>query len=194
MTSHYFSCAETAKLVRNELKSRFPGVKFSVRSNTYAGGASINVSWVDGPAAKMVDAVAKQFAGGRFDASIDMAYSVSHWMTQDGRIVIASNPGTGDQKGSHSAERNWMPEPDAKLVRFGADFIFTKRAISPNLARRALDRLAAKGYPVECVKIDVSEYDGAANVRQTTQDYAITRGFDMELLVNQAIERTHCAA
>ncbi|OZB38145.1 MAG: hypothetical protein B7X48_14310 [Acidiphilium sp. 34-60-192] len=194
MTSHYFSCAETAKLVRNELKSRFPGVKFSVRSNTYAGGASIDVSWVDGPAAKIVDAVVGQFAGGRFDSSIDMAYNVSHWMTQDGRIVIASNPGTGDQKGSHSAERNWMPEPDAKLVHFGADFIFTKRAISPNLARRALDRLAAKGYPVECVEIRVSDYNGEAYIHQTTRDETLTRGFDMEREANEAIQRTHCAA
>ena len=40
----YFTCAETAKLIRQSLKEAFPGVKFSVRSSTYSGGASIDVS------------------------------------------------------------------------------------------------------------------------------------------------------
>jgi hypothetical protein len=31
------SVAETAKLVRAELKTTFPGVKFSVRSSSYSG-------------------------------------------------------------------------------------------------------------------------------------------------------------
>ena len=39
----YLTCAETAKLARAALKQAFPGVRFSVRSDTYAGGASIHV-------------------------------------------------------------------------------------------------------------------------------------------------------
>ena len=38
----YLTCAETAKLVRSALKAAFPGVKFSVCSSTYSGGASID--------------------------------------------------------------------------------------------------------------------------------------------------------
>ena len=52
------SCAETAKFVRTESKKNFPGVKFSVRSSVYSGGASIGVSRVLGPTTKEVDAIA----------------------------------------------------------------------------------------------------------------------------------------
>lgn len=67
----YISCADTAKLVRQALKESFPGIKFSVRSNTYSGGASIRVGWTDGPNADQVEAVAGVFSGAYFDGSID---------------------------------------------------------------------------------------------------------------------------
>lgn len=69
--SKYLSCAETAKLLRQALKESFPGVKFSVRSSTYAGGASIRVGWTDGPTAKMVETVSGKFSGAYFDGMID---------------------------------------------------------------------------------------------------------------------------
>ena len=46
MTSpRYLSAVETARLVRKALKARFPDVRFSVRSDSYAGGASVRVGW-----------------------------------------------------------------------------------------------------------------------------------------------------
>ncbi|HEY6731870.1 MAG TPA: LPD29 domain-containing protein [Solirubrobacterales bacterium] len=66
------TCAETAKLVRAALKESFPGQKFSVRSSTYAGGASIDVTWIDGPTQPAVNEVVKQFEGATFDAMIDL--------------------------------------------------------------------------------------------------------------------------
>jgi hypothetical protein len=47
--TQYLSCAETAKLVRAALKESFPGVKFSVKSSTYAGGASIMLPTLTAP-------------------------------------------------------------------------------------------------------------------------------------------------
>jgi hypothetical protein len=67
----YLSCAETAKLIRKALKEAFPEVKFSVRSSVYAGGASINVDWTEGPTTKQVERVAKTFAGAYFDGMTD---------------------------------------------------------------------------------------------------------------------------
>jgi hypothetical protein len=69
--SKYLSCAETAGLVRKALKEAFPDIKFSVRSSTYSGGASIRVRWVDGPNVAQVEAVTKVFEGSYFDGSID---------------------------------------------------------------------------------------------------------------------------
>lgn len=83
----YFSCAETAKLVRRELKSNFPGVKFSVRSSVYAGGASIDVEWLDGPSRTSVEKVVKQFQGAIFDGMTDSTtYVKSEWEGEEVRF------------------------------------------------------------------------------------------------------------
>lgn len=81
----YLSCAETAKLVRQALKESFPGVKFSVRSDVYSGGASIRVRYLDGPALGMVESVAKFFEGAYFDGMIDYKGSRTHKL--DGELV-----------------------------------------------------------------------------------------------------------
>lgn len=100
----YLSCAETAKLVRKALKADFPGVKFSVRSSTYAGGASIHVGWTDGPSEREVDATLGLYQGSTFDGMTDMkSYHDSFLMGEDG-----------------------LPE----LVHFGADFVTPSRSIS----------------------------------------------------------------
>jgi len=92
METKYLSCAETAKLVRTALKKNFPGVKFSVRSSVYSGGASIDVSWVLGPTTKEVDAVAGQYASADFDGSIDMETRYDHWLLPDGSAIIKHGP------------------------------------------------------------------------------------------------------
>jgi hypothetical protein len=81
----YLSCAETAKLVRAALKEAFPGVKFSVKSSTYAGGASINVAYTDGPSASQVEGIAKAFQGSYFDGMTD--YKGSNYNSLDGQQV-----------------------------------------------------------------------------------------------------------
>jgi hypothetical protein len=69
----YYSCAETAKLIRQQLKEKFAGVKFSVRSDVYSGGASIRVKYDDENVAERdVKAVAKFFEGASFDGMIDL--------------------------------------------------------------------------------------------------------------------------
>jgi hypothetical protein len=70
--TRYIPVAETAKMVRAALKEAFPGRRFSVRSSSYSGGASIRVTWVDGPSQKAVEAVAKRFEGSTFDPMIDL--------------------------------------------------------------------------------------------------------------------------
>lgn len=85
MSKQYLSCAETAKLVRAALKESFPGVKFSVRSSVYSGGASINVNYVDGPTYDQVKAVVGMFEGSYFDGMTD--YKGSNYGSLDGQEV-----------------------------------------------------------------------------------------------------------
>ena len=63
----YLSCAETAKLIRRDLREAFPGVKFSVRSDTYSGGASIDIRWTDGPRTAKVEPITERYQGAGFD-------------------------------------------------------------------------------------------------------------------------------
>ena len=83
--THYMTCTETAKLIRKALKEAFPSFKFSVRSHTYSGGASINVGWSDGPTTQEVERVARVFAGATFDGMTDYKGGVVHQL--DGRTV-----------------------------------------------------------------------------------------------------------
>lgn len=71
----YISTTDTAKELRKALKEAFASIKFSVKSKTYSGGSSINVSWTDGPTAHMVEKVANHFHGASFDPSQDLKTS-----------------------------------------------------------------------------------------------------------------------
>ena len=114
--TEYLSCAGTAKLLRQALKRTFSGVKFSVRSDVYAGGASIDISWTDGPTEKAVKALADEFAGADFDPSQDLKIPRAPELVPD-------------------------PEYGVREIHFGADFIFCARAVSDELASKILDRV-----------------------------------------------------
>lgn len=77
MTTRYIPVTETAKLVRAALKKAFPEMKFSVKSKSYSGGASIDIHWIDGPTAYEVEQVTSKFQGSTFDSSIDLKSSVT---------------------------------------------------------------------------------------------------------------------
>lgn len=55
--------------LRELLKRNFPGVKFSVRKD--GSGDTVNITWTDGPTRKMVDEIAGQFEGRRFNGMED---------------------------------------------------------------------------------------------------------------------------
>jgi hypothetical protein len=154
MSYEYLSCAATAKLVRAALKKAFPGVKFSVRSDTYSGGASINVNWTDGPSSAAVKRVAGAFAGGGFDGMIDMKYSVSHWLLPDGTVTAAHSPGTTGSRGVYEPYDHAKPSPDAKLVHLGAYFVFCNKSWSLPVYTAAVEKVCADyGVPVPEVKM-----------------------------------------
>lgn len=81
----YISVVDTAKLIRLALKESFAGVKFSVKSSSYAGGASIRISYVDGPTVKQVEDVVSVFEGSYFDGMQD--YKGQNYANLDGEEV-----------------------------------------------------------------------------------------------------------
>jgi hypothetical protein len=72
MANDYVDVAQTARLLRAELRRTFPSVKFSVRSHRYAGGASVNVSLDDAAVeTSAVREVADAFQACDFDGQTD---------------------------------------------------------------------------------------------------------------------------
>jgi hypothetical protein len=81
----YVSASDTAKLIRADLKDVFTGVKFSVRTKSYSGGASIRVCWQDGPTVEEVETVTNRYTGSTFDGMQDLREPVYH--TVKGKTV-----------------------------------------------------------------------------------------------------------
>jgi hypothetical protein len=71
-----------AKNIRKELALAFPRIKFSVKSDRFSGGDSIDVYWTDGPTSKQVDAIIGKYAAGSFDGMTD-SYDYSHSVWTD---------------------------------------------------------------------------------------------------------------
>ena len=57
----YLRTGEVSRNLRAVLKHEFPGVKFSVRSNSFSGGDDARVSWVDGPSRAKVEPLVDGF-------------------------------------------------------------------------------------------------------------------------------------
>jgi len=66
---------EVAKVVRRDLKATFPDTRFSVRSERYSMGSSIQVEWQNGPATRQVEDVVGKYHGAEFDGMQDLKYS-----------------------------------------------------------------------------------------------------------------------
>lgn len=61
-----------AKNIKAALQAKYPGIKFTVRSESYAGGDSIRAGWELGPTDKEVDAIVGRYQEGHFDGMIDL--------------------------------------------------------------------------------------------------------------------------
>jgi hypothetical protein len=141
--SAHVGTTDTAKAIRALLKRKFPTTKFSVRSKIYAGGSSIDVSWTDGPTAKLVDAYIAPFAGSGFDGMCDMKYNVGAWLYPNGEAAFRETRGT-EGNGVVPAAAAGPDYNGAVPVSFGADFVFTNRSLSEPAKDRVLKAYAAK--------------------------------------------------
>ena len=130
-TPRYIDVVDVARLVRQALKGEFPDVRFSVRSSRYAGGASILVTWKEGPQECEVSAVAHQYEGARTDGDYSPR-SVYHYLRPDGQTLVAHNPasyaiGASEPEGEDNRGLAPVMSPDIELVHFGSDFVHCYR-------------------------------------------------------------------
>jgi Large polyvalent protein associated domain 29 len=121
--------AETAKYIRVALKERFPGIKFSVRSKSYSGGASIRVEWFDGPTTDQVEDVTKRYEGASFDSMIDL-------------------------KSYKDSEL-----PDGERVHFGVDYVFSDRNLSAEFLTKVTSWYCKRyGYAMPVIAVSSYDF------------------------------------
>lgn len=63
--------AEVAQTIRKELKERFPGIKFSIRSECFAGGNSVDIYYTNGVPEDEVRKLVNKYESGHFDGMTD---------------------------------------------------------------------------------------------------------------------------
>jgi len=65
--------------IRKELKAKYPNCKFKVTTESYTGGSSVNVAWIDGVVDDVIDTIISKYKYGSFDGMIDMyEYDKNH--------------------------------------------------------------------------------------------------------------------
>jgi len=183
----YLSVAETARLIRPQLKAHFPGVKFSVRSSSYAGGASIDISWTDGPTTKEVDSVVGAYESKSFDGSIDLGCYWTSWLLPGGTAETAHGTGTTGSLGYIEPIDNPKPHPQAELVSFGADSVSCDRSFSAEFLQPIAEAVAKKyGHPTPTVLVR----ECGAYVDRTAGSALVANRYDLGDMIYQEAYQT----
>jgi hypothetical protein len=183
-TYRRLTVTETAQIIRTTLKRKYPETKFSVRSKSYSGGASIDVSWTDGPRGKEVDEILNGFEGKSFDGMNDLASHQDSWLLPDGTAELAYRP---DSYGGSIPEYiSNSPNPNAELVSFGADYIFSNRDIS-NWEQKHVE--AAQYIRSHCHCEGIPPNDRFGNDWVNTLANRLVYDQDMKETLEQAFER-----
>lgn len=75
-TAYKTEAAQVASIIKNELKAKFPGTKFSVKSETYSGGDSVNVYYAmtdeTSPKRATIEAIVNKYQAGHFNGMEDI--------------------------------------------------------------------------------------------------------------------------
>jgi hypothetical protein len=148
--ARYIDAAEAAKMIRAELKRVFkrPGRFFSVRTDKYAGGASIDIRWTDGPTSAEVDSLVRGFSGKRFEGMTDCSYYADSWYcrTHGARVALTEGCDVASNNGVHASRCC----SEAELVHFGSGYVFSRRELSVEFsAELAAQVRKESGMPAE---------------------------------------------
>jgi len=134
----YDDVTQAAKLARTALKLSWPKVKFSVRTERFAGGTAMRIGWVDGPTGKMVDEILAPLSGKGFDGMIDYAYYKSTWVFPNGTFMRAGSGGSACAGGLHEGFKTEKPKGDPEKADFGC-WLTTSRTNSKEALQHTLD-------------------------------------------------------
>lgn len=110
--------ARAAKAIREKLKVAYPGIKFNVRSDSFAGGNSVDVSWQDGPTGRQVEELIHWHEAGTFDGMTDMyEYDRVHPNIPQAKYVQTQRSMSDDAKRDTVAYLNQYWGWDLRLIQ-----------------------------------------------------------------------------
>lgn len=146
VTSYSLRTSDAAAIIREVLGREFPAARFYVRSQTYAGGSSIDV-YFDGkapnaPTTEQVREIASAFETKGFDGMIDMAYSKYRWLCPDGIVRGLVSSGTEDSRGVHPSTDENKPQPEAVLMTGGVDYVFEHASLPYDIQEKLEKKVA----------------------------------------------------
>lgn len=64
--------AQVAKLLRKELKEKFPEINFNVQSKSFSGGNDVNIDYINGVPADEIRKICHKYEARSFDGMTDM--------------------------------------------------------------------------------------------------------------------------
>lgn len=149
----YLRTGEVSRNLKAVLKHEFPGVKFSVTSDTFSGGDSATVKWVDGPAYATVDAIVDAFQINRHD------YTGDYWDPCENTTTVVC----GGFSYTH-ANREYTPETRQKVEKL-VDGYWPKSNYDADWQRKrdvegeAYKILQRTTFPVGAYEIEGLEFD-----------------------------------
>lgn len=76
-----------SKILKAELKTKFPKIPFEVRTQRYSGGSSINVHWKDAVAPKVVEPIVKKYSTDLGSVPMEDYYSVDNYASASREIT-----------------------------------------------------------------------------------------------------------
>lgn len=149
----YLRTGEVSRNLKAVLKHEFPGVKFSVTSDSFSGGDSATVKWEDGPTHEAVNRIVDAFQINRPD------YTGDYWDP----VETATTAVCGGFSYTH-AERSYSED----TRKFVTDFFNEKWPKSgydsewkreQDVYREVMKVLSATDFPVGGYEIEGIEYD-----------------------------------
>ena len=113
--------AQAAAILRAELKKTYPRIKFKVTSQSYTGGNSLDVSWINGPTDDAVQSIADKYQYGKFDSMTDCYNYNSEFSGVGVKYVFAQRTVTDDIK--NQIENTILENYGIDKCFVGSDFI-----------------------------------------------------------------------
>lgn len=135
----YVSLKDTNVAIRADLKQAFGKAKFSVVGDSYSGGASTTVRYVDGPPEDKVKEIVEGYAGASFDGMTD---------TQSYHSVAGF-------------DENGVPLD----THYGANYVFTSREFSDDVKQEA-EAFLIKAFQDEGVTFDPTQRNASFQIPQ----------------------------